>query len=210
VAVLLDWLLSLLTHYGYGALFLLLLLNNLGIPAPGTSVLLGAGLFVGEGIFSFWVTVVVATAACFLGSNCGYWLGLRFGRPFLEKVHWLRHTHRRLRHMERFFKRYGPKGVFFARFVAFLHPLIGIMAGVGKTPKRPFLIYNLAGAAAYSLLYTLAGNWFGSKWGLHRVWMIHMSSYVLLLVMVLILLSLFWRYSIHSFFGYVYFKKRRR
>ncbi len=206
----LDYLQSLLTHYSYAALFLVLFLNNLGIPSPGTSILLGAGLFVGKGILSFWVTVVTATAACFLGSNVGYWLGLRFGLPLLGKVQWLRLTHRRVKHMERFFKRYGPKGVFFARFVAFLHPLIGLMAGVGKTPKKPFLVYNLAGAAAYSLLYTQAGNWLGSKWGLHNVWMIHMSFYVVLLLIVLIILSLFWRYSIHSFFGYVYFKKRRR
>lgn len=206
----LDYLQSLLTHYGYLALFLMLFVNNLGIPVPGTSILLGAGLFVGKGIFVFWMTVFTATAACFLGSNFGYWLGLRFGRLLLEKISWLRPTHRRLRHMELFFKRYGAKGVFFARFVSLLHPLIGLMAGVGKTPKWPFLFYNLIGAAIYSSLYVLAGSWLGSKWGLHNIWMVHMGSYIVLLVIVLLILSFFWRYSIHSFLGYVYFRKRRR
>src|SRR5579872_2657985 len=137
--------------------------------------------------------------ACFFGSNCGYWLGLRFGLPLLKKVRWLRLTHHRIKHMERFFKRYGPMGVFFARFVALLHPLIGLMAGVGKTPKGPFLFYNLAGSGVYALLYTLAGDWIGSKWGLHQVWAIYFISYLLLLAIVLVILSFFWRYSIHSF-----------
>jgi membrane protein DedA with SNARE-associated domain len=208
VVDLIDWLQSLAANYGYGAVFLALFLNNLGVPAPGTTMLLVAGFLAGKGILSLWATVAIGTAACFLGSNCGYWLGQQYGLRLLGKIHWLRLTHRRVKHLERFFKRYGPKGVFFARFVSLLHPLIGLMAGVGKTPKGPFLFYNLAGSAVYGLLYTLAGDFFGSRWGLHNIWRLHISSYALLLMIVLVILSLFWRYSIHSFFGYVYFKKR--
>jgi membrane protein DedA with SNARE-associated domain len=82
------------------------------------------------------------------------------------------------------------------------------MAGVGKTPTKPFLFYNLAGSAAYALLYTLAGDLFGSKWGLHQILIANIISYIFLLVIVLFFLGIFWRYSIHNFFGYVYFKKR--
>src|ERR1019366_1299945 len=105
---LLNLLQALLAHYGYLTLFVALFVNNLGIPFPGTSVLLATGLLVGKGILSFWVTVVIATSACFLGSNCGYLLGLRFGLPLLKKIHWLRLTHHRIKHLELFFKRYGP------------------------------------------------------------------------------------------------------
>ena len=204
----LPWLQSLAADYGYEAVFVALFINNLGIPFPGTTILLAAGVLVGKGVLSLWATVAVATVACFLGSNVGYWLGWRYGLPLLKKIRWLRLTHHRIKHLERFFKRYGPHGVFFARFVALLHPVIGLMAGVGKTPKVPFLMNNLAGSAAYSLIYALAGDFFGSKWGLHQLWMVHITGYILILVIVLVLLSFFWRYSIHSFLGYVYFKKR--
>ena len=205
---LLNWLQSLLAHYGYLAVFAALFINNLGVPFPGTTMLLGAGLLAGEGILSLPWTVLVATLACFLGSNGGYWLGRRYGENLLEKIHWLRLTHRRIKHLEKFFKRYGAKGVFFARFVALLHPLIGLMAGTGKTPGGPFLIYNLAGSAVYALLYASAGDVFGSRWGLHGIWTVHITLYGVLLLAVAALLVFFWRYSIHSFFGYVYFKKR--
>ena len=205
---LINWLQSLPAGYGYGAVFLALFVNNLGIPFPGTTVLLVAGLLAGKGFLSLWAIIAIGTTACFLGCNCGYWLGRRYGLPLLQKIHWLRLTHRRVMHLERFFKRYGPKGVFFARFVALLHPLIGLMAGVGKTPKGPFLYYNLAGSAAYSLIYAMAGDFFGSKWGFHQIWMAHITFYIIFLVIILICLSFFWRHSIHSFFGYVYFKKR--
>src|SRR5258708_15065268 len=141
---LLDWLQSLPADYGYVALFLALFINNLGIPFPGNTLLLASGFLVEKGIFSFWGTVATGTIACFLGSNGGYWLGLQFGLPLLKKVRWLRLTPRRIKYLERLFQKYGAKGVFFARFVAFLHPIIGLMAGVGKTPKWPFLFYNLS------------------------------------------------------------------
>ena len=205
---LLNWLRSIPAYEGYGAVFLALFVNNIGIPFPGTTLLLAAGLLAGKGFFSLWGMVAIGTAACFLGSNCGYWLGRRYGLPLLRKIHWLRLTHRRVMHLERFFKRYGPLGVFFARFVALLHPFIGIMAGVGRTPTRPFLFYNLAGSAAYALVYTLAGDLFGTKWGLHQIWAAYFAGYVFLLVLVVCLLVFFWRHSIHNFFGYVYFKKR--
>ncbi len=204
----LPWLQSLAFDYGYEAVFVALFINNLGIPFPGTTILLAAGVLVAKGVLSLWATVAIATFACFLGSNFGYWLGWRYGLPLLKKIRWLRLTHHRISHLERFFKRYGPHGVFFARFVALLHPVIGLMAGVGKTPTGPFLINNLAGSAAYSLIYALAGDFFGSKWGLHQIWMVHIIGYILLLVIVLVLLGFFWRYTIHSFLGYVYFKKR--
>jgi len=204
-----EWLQSLPADYGYSALFLALFINNFGIPFPGTTILLASGLLVNRGIFSFWPTVAVATGACFLGSFCGYWLGHRYGLPFLKKVRWLHLTHQRIKHLEKFFKRFGPMGVFFARFVSVLHPVIGLMAGTGQTPRGPFLFYNLTGSLAYALLYTFAGDWFGAKWGLHHVWLIHMTSYVLILLVVLLILAFFWRYSIHSFLGFVYFRKKR-
>jgi len=205
---LLDWLQTLLLHYGYWVVFAALFVNNAGIPFPGSTVLLTAGFLSEKGILSPWLTVLVGTIGCFLGTNLGYWLGDRYGLRILGKVRWLKMTHHRIKHLEMFFKRYGAKGVFFARFVSLLHPLIGLMAGTGKTPKGPFLLYNLAGSGAYVLLYVVAGDWLGKEWGLHKIWLVHFSSYLLVLLVVLILLIFFWRYKIHRFLGFVYFRKR--
>jgi membrane protein DedA with SNARE-associated domain len=137
-----HWLQSLLAHDGYGVLFTVLFLNNIGLPLPGDTMLLGGGFLVGRGVFSFWAVVSMGTAACFLGSSGAYWFGLRFGRQFLEKIRWFRAHPQRVGQMDRFFEKFGPKVVFFARFVALLHPVTGLLAGVWKTPLRPFLFGN--------------------------------------------------------------------
>src|ERR1700679_3374788 len=70
-----------------------------------------------------------------------------------------------------------------------------------KTPLRPFLFYNLAGSAAYALIYTLAGYFFGQKWDIFKTWIGPVAFYALLIAAALFFLALFLRYSVRSFFG---------
>lgn len=195
-----HWLQSLLAHNGYWVVFIVLFLNNIGFPVPGDTVLLAGGFLVGKGILSFWIVVVMGTGGCFLGGCGGYWLGIRFGRRFLKKITWFRVTPERLKRMDHFFEKFGPKVVFFARFVALLHPVTGLLAGMWKTPLRPFLFYNLAGSAAYALIYTLAGYFFGQKWQIFKSWLGPVAFYALLITAALLFLALFLRHSVRSFF----------
>jgi membrane protein DedA with SNARE-associated domain len=206
----LTWLQTLLTHYGYWIIFFGLFLNNLGVPGPGNTLLLGAGLMVTKGVLSLPWTLTWATLGVFMGTNCGYWLGQRYGFHLLEKFSWLQLTHKRIRRLEHFFKRYGAKGVFFARFVTLFHPIIGLLAGIGKTPKGSFLAYNLAGSALYALLYTMAGDYFGKKFGLHAIWKVHTILYLLVLVIVIALLVHFWRHRIFTIFGFTFYKVKAK
>ena len=203
----LHWLQSLPGSDDYGAILIVLFFNNLGLPLPGNTLLLGAGFLVGSGVLSFWGTFATAATATFLGTTCSYWIGLRYGRHLLTKIKWLRLTHERLRHMEHFFKRYGSKGVFFARFVTLLHPVIGILAGLGKTPSGSFLFYNLIGSSAYAFLYLRAGAYFGRRWGFVKVWGFHTLFLILILVIVIAGLSHFWRHRIYTLFGHPFYRR---
>ncbi len=84
----LHWLHSLMPHiphYGYVLVFIVAFLNNLGVPLPGETILLGAGFVLGKTGDSLWLPVVAGTAACFLGGICAFWLGRRLGPEPLGK-----------------------------------------------------------------------------------------------------------------------------
>jgi len=182
----LHWLQSLVADYGSWIVFTVLFLNNTGFPVPGDTILLAAGFFVEKGHLSLWAVFFSGIAGCFMGANCGYWIGLRFGHPLMEKMKWLKSNPEKIKRIEDFFKKHGPKAVFFARFVALLHPVIGLLAGTGRTPLKPFLVYNLAGSAAYVFIYVFAGYFFGSKWGLVKLWIGDGALYALLIAAILI------------------------
>jgi membrane protein DedA with SNARE-associated domain len=130
----LHWLHSVLPHiphYGYVLVFIVVFLNNLGFPLPGETILVGAGFVQGKTADSLWQPMVTATAACFLGGLCAFWLGRRLGRGCLEKIHWPHLTPERMRWPERFLKRHGARAVFIARFIALFPPVAAnVLAGI--------------------------------------------------------------------------------
>lgn len=108
----LHWLHSLLPHlphFGWVFVFIVVFLNNIGIPLPGDTIVLGAGFILGKDAISLWQPMAAGTTACFLGGIWAFWLGRRLGHSPLTKIHWLFITPQRIKWGERFFKRHGPK-----------------------------------------------------------------------------------------------------
>jgi membrane protein DedA with SNARE-associated domain len=84
----LHWLHSLLPHiphYGYVLVFIVAFLNNLGVPLPGETILLGAGFALGKTADSLWQPMVAGTAACFLGGIGAFLAVANWGIAAWEK-----------------------------------------------------------------------------------------------------------------------------
>jgi membrane protein DedA with SNARE-associated domain len=210
----LHWLHSLLPHvphYGYVLVFIVVFLNNIGLPLPGETILLGAGFILGNAAGSLWQPMAAGTAACFLGGTCSFWLGRRLGQGSLEKIHWLHLTPERLKWPARFFKRHGAKAVFITRFICLFPPVVAnLLAGVAKLPWRSFLFYNLAGSAAFAATYTLIGYFFGRKWKLLQAWLGTTALCLILAGIVLLVLGLIFRHSLSALLLRPFSKKPQR
>jgi membrane protein DedA with SNARE-associated domain len=72
--------------YGYWAIFLGILLENLGIPLPGETVTLVGGFLAGSDELNYWLVLGDAVTGAVVGSTCGYWIGRLGGWPFLLQV----------------------------------------------------------------------------------------------------------------------------
>jgi membrane protein DedA with SNARE-associated domain len=210
----LHWLHSLLPHiphYGYVLVFIVAFLNNLGVPLPGETILLGAGFVLGKTADSLWQPVVAGTVACFLGGIGAFWMGRRLGQGGLEKIHWLHLTPKRLRWPERFFKRHGAKTVFIARFIFLFPPVAAnLLAGMSKMQWRTFLFYNLTGSAAYTASYILLGYFFGKKWKLLEAWLGPTALYLILAGLVIVVLGVIFRNSVSGYWARLFPKKQQQ
>jgi membrane protein DedA with SNARE-associated domain len=181
-------------HYGYWAVAAALLLENLGVPLPGETVLLLASLlaYTERDLRIGWI-IVVGTAATIAGSMLGYAIGDYGGRPLLERYRYVFHASDvALGRSEELFARYGAFTIFFARFVFGLRVIVGPMAGVLRMPWKKFAIFNLLGAALWVTVISFVGYNFGSQW---RRLMYFMRRFDLALgaVFVLIAAVLWWR-----------------
>ncbi len=154
------------TTHGYWTLAITLLLENAGIPLPGETVLLFASFLAFQNHeLNLGLIILVATAACTLGDNLGYWIGFHGGRPLLHRYqNVFRFSDEKIASGEQMFDRLGPATVFFARFVFGMRIIAGPLAGVLRMQWRRFVLFNFLGAATWVTVISCVGYLFGRHW----------------------------------------------
>jgi len=153
---------SLVNHYGLIALFLIVMLESGGVPLPGETALVAAGVFASQGELNIVEVIAVAAAAAIIGDNLGYWAGRTGGRKLLERSKFLsRWMDRVLPWAEGFFHRHGAKTIFIARFFSVLRVTAAWMAGVSRMPWLKFLAWNAAGGICWAVLVGLVAYYLG-------------------------------------------------
>jgi membrane protein DedA with SNARE-associated domain len=157
-----------LTHfveqYGLWVVFGIVFLEVAGLPfVPGETALIAAGALASQGHGNIVAIVGVAIAAAVLGALFGYVVGLRWGRELLARWPWFeRVSHKGVERSQEFFHQHGSKAVFLGRFVPVLRSTLGWMAGIGRMRFGRFMLWNVAGAAAWGCLIGLAAYYLGA------------------------------------------------
>lgn len=137
--------------YGPAILFLTIVLESAGLPLPGETGLIAAGVLASQGHLNIASVIVLAAIAAIVGDGIGYWSGRLGGRHLLHR--WprvARYAARVIPPAERFFERHGGKTVFLARFVTGLRVAGAWIAGVTRMNWWRFLCWNAAGGIAWA------------------------------------------------------------
>jgi membrane protein DedA with SNARE-associated domain len=155
---------DLLSNYGYLAVFALIGIESLGIPAPGETMLVTAAVYAGAtGNLLIEGVIVAAIAGAIVGDNIGFAIGRKGGyRLLLRHGPKLRIKERHLKVARYVFERHGGKVVFFGRFIAILRTYAAFLAGVGQMDWRRFLAWNAAGGIVWATIFGLLG-FYGQK-----------------------------------------------
>jgi membrane protein DedA with SNARE-associated domain len=82
VTVLCD-LLQLIGQFGYLVIFFGVTREGAGMPMPGETVLIAAGVLVNRGVLDFGDTLFCGISGAVVGNQIGYWVGRFGGRPFM-------------------------------------------------------------------------------------------------------------------------------
>jgi len=150
----LDTITGFLQSYGYVVIFVSIFLESTGLPFPGESILIAAGIMAGHGELNVWGVVGASFVGGTMGDNLGYYLGHRFGRRFADRYGpKFGLTPEKLDYVEQRFRRVGPPIVLVARFILVLRQVCGFAAGTLRFPWWEFLLFNALGAALWSAAY---------------------------------------------------------
>ena len=155
-------LINLLNSYGYWAVLVLVMVESIGIPVPGETMLLTAAIYAGRtGHLFIGFVIAAAAVGAIAGDNIGYVIGREGGFRLLRRYgRYVRLDERKLKVGQYVFLKHGGSVVFFGRFIAILRALAALLAGVNHMRWSRFFAANAAGGVLWASVYGLLG------WGL--------------------------------------------
>lgn len=129
---------------------------------PGDSLLFAAGAFAAIGSFNIYIILALLFVAAFLGDTVNYWIGHFFGQKIIDspKIPFINQKH--IDDTQKFYKKYGGRTIFLARFVPIIRTFAPFIAGVGKMHYGDFIKYNATGGFVWVFGFTLLGFFFGN------------------------------------------------
>jgi undecaprenyl-diphosphatase len=136
---------------GYLTLAGLVGVESIGVPVPGETALITAGVLARHGEFDIGLVIAVAAFAAIVGDNIGSLIGRHGGRRLLLAPGPLQRRRREiLAKGEPFFARHGPKAVFLGRWVSGLRIAAAWLAGTTRMHWPTFLFWNALGGIAWA------------------------------------------------------------
>ncbi|MBV8552923.1 MAG: VTT domain-containing protein [Acidobacteriaceae bacterium] len=152
---------ALLLRHGYWLLFGYIAAVEVGLPIPADPMLLLMGAMVGNGKYSFFLSLLVAVTATLIGDALWYEIGRDRGSPVLGllcKVSLEPDTC--VRKTKATFSKRGATALIFAKFVPGLGILSMALSGVTKMPRWKFLLADAAGSILWASSYLFLGRLF--------------------------------------------------
>jgi membrane protein DedA with SNARE-associated domain len=156
--------LTFMDQHGVVAGFVVVLIEEAGVPVPvpGDVLMMGLGVHSRKGLVPLWLVLVVLEIATLLGATVLYFMANRGGRGLIYRYGRYMHlTPQRLDRAEEWLKRHGPKAIVGGRLTPGLRMATVIACGVFGIPFSRFLPALAVGALLYIALYTLLGFFVG-------------------------------------------------
>jgi membrane-associated protein len=143
----------------------------IGLFLPGDSLLFVAGLAASgtaREIFgdqlSYTQLMIWAPIFATAGSQCGHWLGAKYGRPFFDRPDSRFFNQERVQQTERWLMKYGlGKALILSHFIPFVRTLLNPLCGIIGIPAKKFFIWNLIGSYIWTVGIISAGYLLGER-----------------------------------------------
>ncbi len=166
--------------YGLYAVFVLMLVDAV-FPAASELVMVYAGavasgaldgqtvtLFgttLSSGLPAYLAMSLAGTIGYLVGAILGWWIGMRGGRPYLERHgRWLHLDEAKLDRAEVWFERWGGRAVLLGRVTPVVRSFISVPAGVFRSPFVPYVVLTAIGSALWCFAFAGAGWAAGASW----------------------------------------------
>ena len=191
-------LMTLITQYGYLAVFVLMLAESACIPVPSEVIMMFGGALAAGAFGGSQPSLIGVVAAGVLGNVAGSYIAWAVGRYAGQAAarRWGRRVGIREREVDRavaWFDRHGPTAVLVGRVIPVVRTFISLPAGFAAMPAVKFGVYTTLGCIPWTAALAYAGYAVGANW--HSIVDAFKGpTYIIAAIVVVILAVALWRY----------------
>jgi membrane protein DedA with SNARE-associated domain len=149
----------------YLLIFGILVACGLGFPLPEDIPLIATGYLIWDKTMTWFGGISVTMLGVIIGDSILFFIGQRLGLKILNKKKKTLFSPKRVGRAKAYFRKYGPKVVFFARFVAGLRAVVFFMAGAMRMKYRTFILLDFLAALVSVPLWIVGGFYLGHFFG---------------------------------------------
>jgi membrane protein DedA with SNARE-associated domain len=154
-----------ISTYGYGAIFLLLMLGVVGLPIPDETLLVFCGALISQGKLNREGAFFSALAGSWCGISLSYTIGRTLGLGVVHRYgKYLHLTEERLNQVHGWFDRAGHWALMFGYFIAGVRHFTAIIAGTSKLEFSVFMRYAWTGGLLWVTAFLTLGYFVGENW----------------------------------------------
>ncbi|HEX3592676.1 MAG TPA: DedA family protein [Pseudonocardiaceae bacterium] len=158
-----------IAHYGYVAVFLLMVAESACIPIPSELIMLLAGALAGGAVAGAHLDLVTVIVLGALGNVVGSYLAWAVGRYAGRSAvrRWGRYvllTEHDVDRAQRWFDRHGTWSVLVGRVVPVVRTFISLPAGLATMPPLRFGVATAVGCLPWTAALGVLGYVVGTRW----------------------------------------------
>lgn len=187
--------LSFISDYGYVAVFLLVFIQELGIPTiPNELVLIFAGALTTIGNLSFVLMFATSVAADVIGTSILFFLFYFFEKKIMERLPKWVPINKYLDKVKAMLERHSKWAIMIGRMMPYGRGYVSAAAGILNIPYRTFLPMVFISAVIWTGGYVTLGHFLGYQWQKVADFI---SGYQWTLLVALVLGVVIWVYIHH-------------
>lgn len=150
---------------GYGAIFLLCVLQSCCIPTSSELTLGFAGVLAAQGRLSLPAVIAVGVLGEVVGAYIAWMVGRYAGRAAVDRFgRYILLSHRDLDRAEAWYGRHGRFGVLGSRLLPVLRNFVALPAGIAEVPLVRFGVLTAAGSLVWDGAWAAIGYGVGAHW----------------------------------------------
>ena len=189
-----DFVLNLISSYGYFGMFIGMVLEAVIIAIPSELILATGGILASNGIFTFWGAFLTGLLGSVFCAIVIYFMGYFGGQPFVKKYgKYFFMKEEDLSKSDSWFNKYGMLSALIGRNFPIIRTLISLPIGITRQSFIKFIIYTTIGSIPWTLLFVYLGYCLGENWVIIITYINYLKIPIRIILVLLIIIFIYKR-----------------